>query len=102
MRNFIAQHAKKPRGRTIVIWRGVGGRSSIYTEAIIALALKLRGYKTEFILCDRVMSGCIMGKGVSVNRACCSGCYSYATNVLNNYGLSHTTFSSLVPNKRRR
>lgn len=102
MRNFIAQHARKPRGRTIVIWRGVGGRSSIYTEAIIALALRLRGYKTEFILCDKVMSGCIMGKGVGVNRAVCSGCYSYAANILNNYGLSHITFSSFVSEGRKR
>lgn len=87
--------------KNIVIWRGVGGRGSVHTEAILALALKHRGHKPQFVMCDNMMSACIQGGGVGVNRPKCSGCYSSGASILGGYGLSHINFSSLVPKKRR-
>lgn len=92
---------KKNKGKMVLFWRGPV-RSSIHTEVAIALAMQHRGYNVHFIICDGVMSGCIQGGGVGVNRPKCQNCPRIGINILKKNGLSFTGMGTLVTKKRRR
>jgi len=86
--------------KPIVVWRLVGGRESIHTELVLAEALKNRGHKTRFVVCDKVLSGCIQGGNVGVNRDRCQGCWTQAQRLCS--GVDYITLSNLVPRGRQR
>ncbi|MBL7085870.1 MAG: hypothetical protein ISS28_02045, partial [Candidatus Cloacimonetes bacterium] len=85
----------------VLFWRGIPGRASIYSEVIIALALRMRGISTRFIICDGVLSGCIQrsienDKPISEWRKRCHQCVRYGIRILEDYGIPYVVMSKFV------
>jgi len=95
-----------PDGTEVLFWRGVPGRGSIYTEAIIALALQIRGISSRFVICDGAMSGCIQrtiedGKPISEWGSRCRRCVRYGVHILDTFGIPSVGMSELVSPQQR-
>ena len=90
----------------VLFWRGVPGRGSIHSEAIIALALRMRGINTRFAMCDGVMSGCINrtrkdNTPISKWIERCRQCIDYGVGTVDSLGLPYIGMSELVSEERR-
>lgn len=90
----------------VLFWRGVPGRGSMHSEAIIASALRLRGIGARFVICDAALSGCIQRsledkEPISKWTKRCPQCVDYGVRILDALGIPYIGMSSLVSEKRR-
>lgn len=90
----------------VLFWRGVPGRGSIHSEAMIALALQLRGIRTKFVICDGALSGCIQRtfedeKPISEWSKRCPQCVQYGVRILEAFGISYVGMSEFVSPDRQ-
>ena len=105
--NIDSYIAKQQSDSTqVLFWRGPAGYSTIYTEAIIALGLRLRGISTRFVICDGTLSGCLL-RSIEDERPIgewskrCPRCVDYAVRVLEAHGIPYVGMSEFVSPDRR-
>jgi hypothetical protein len=104
----IASNAneREKQGTQVLFWRGVPGRASIHGEAIVSLALRLRGIKVNFVICDGSFNGCIM-RSVEQNddirrwKKRCPECIVYGLRILEALGIPYIKMSKLVSKQCR-
>ena len=102
--SLIAEHQSDQT--EVLFWRGPAGRASIYTEAIIALSLRLRGISTRFVICDSALSGCIQRsiedeQPIGEWRERCSQCVRYGVRILGDFGIPYVGISEFVSPDRQ-
>ncbi|MBA7642859.1 hypothetical protein ES703_50568 [subsurface metagenome] len=95
-----------PDSTEVLFWRGPAGYSSLDTETIIALALRLRGFGIRFVICDGALSGCIRRSiqdetPISQWSNLCQHCVDYAVRVLKASGLPYVGMSEVVAPDQR-
>ena len=100
----IAKH--RLDGTQVLFWRGVPDSASIHTETIIALALRLRGINTRFVMCDAALSGCIQRSveddtPISEWRESCLDCIDRGVRILDLLGIPYIKMSELVSEGQR-
>ena len=98
---------RKKNGKKILIATSSGGLQSILVfEALIGNILKKEGCEVDFLLCDEVLSGCVMKTifnnsekkvlGLSSINNNCSICFLRAKNYLSKHKLNIIKFSDLI------
>lgn len=102
--SLIAEHQSDQT--EVLFWRGPAGRASIYTEAIVALSLRLRGISTRFVICDGALSGCIQcsiedEQPIGEWRERCSQCVRYGVRILGDFGIPYVGISEFVSPDRQ-
>jgi hypothetical protein len=75
-------------------------------EIMIALAMKLRGFDVEFVICDGALSGCIQREvdkePLERWEMQCSGCVQGGVGALESVGLSYVGIGELVLPQQRK
>lgn len=99
IRYLINEHKVKREKEKVLFWRGPS-RGSISVELMIALAMKLRGFDVQFVICDGALSGCIQ-RGVNKEplerwNMQCASCVQGAVDVLESFSLSYVGIGELV------
>lgn len=96
----------QPGKPQVLFWRGAPGRSSINGEALIAMALRLRGIDARFIICDATLSGCIqrsLEDDIPISKwgDNCRKCVDYGVRILDGFAIPYVGMSELVSRERR-
>jgi len=105
IQRLMNQHRASKKRKTILFWRGPS-RGSIQVEVMIALALKLRGYDVQFVLCDGALSGCIQ-RGFNKEslenwHKQCPNCVQFGADEIKSLGLSYVGISDFVSSQKRK
>jgi tetratricopeptide (TPR) repeat protein len=93
---YTSEHQK------VLIWRGPSlQKKPLAVELIIAAALKLRGAEVKFVLCDGLLSGCLLrsiehGHPTSKWEHQCKSCYVTGSSILKAMGLNYQTNGDLI------
>lgn len=102
-----ARHRAGQSDRRVLIATSVGGLDAmISVESMLGLALTLRGVRVEFLLCDKMLPGCLQAEYVDgvhpvfakhgSKAIWCDGCYSQGITALAPLGLPVHTYSQWV------
>ncbi len=101
----------KKINRKILIATSSGGLQSILVfEALLGNILKYEGCEVDFLLCDEILSGCVMKTIFNntekqllesySNKTGCSICFLRAKNYLEKYKLNVLKFSDFIDKKK--
>ncbi len=91
---------------TMLFWRGIGGIiPTLNIELIIAKALALRGINVCVILCDGILSGCMLRtvldrQTISQWPNRCSQCYRSGIKVIKAMGLPYRCMSECIDSEK--
>lgn len=91
----------------ILVWRGPGAiQASLAIELVIASALAQRGADVEFVLCDGLLSGCLLrsvdqGTWVEDWAKRCRDCYGAGRSLVRAVGLPYRGMRDWVSRSRR-
>lgn len=102
---LVRSNSYPKQSEKLLIWRGPSGRTSIYVEIMIALALQLRGVESLFVICDAAFSGCIQRSIEEDQKSSwqhqCTQCIGYGLDTLKAVGLPYVKISKLVSGEKR-
>ena len=106
IKSAIKIKSNKKRKKILIATSAGGLKSQIVFETAISLGLEKEGIDVEFLLCDEVLSACIMTtySNISENnlisgkkiREKCSRCYEPTKNYLSNSGYNVVTLGNYI------
>jgi hypothetical protein len=108
IKSFLFKHRTDSRENPLILAWELGGFSALFKKnAILATALRVRGYRTHAILCDGTARACIQ-RGLEKKQEIrdwgkiCGGCLAAMTAVARDYGVSYSTVGRYVGRRTRR
>lgn len=108
-KKIFQEHKKNYKNKTVLIATNVGGqRFAVNIEALISIALYLKGYDVEYILCDGVLKACLMAQHNYLSedenlnsgmKKICKSCFSHGDSVFSETGFKINYLSEYLTKK---
>ena len=102
---ILKQHIKNFKNKKILIATNTGGQNfATEVECLFSLALYLKGYEVEFLLCDGSMNACLIAQHNTISedeiinsgmKKICSTCLSYGKRAFSETGFKINYYSDL-------
>ena len=98
---FLNKHSACNKNLGMVLMWEFGGFELMFRrDAIISLALNLRGYCTHFVLCDGISSACVLrevhGKNFKEWPSSCKNCLKAMVRIAEKYGVNYSVASDYI------
>ena len=102
-------HLDNYKDQKILIATSTGGLNfTTQIECLVSLALYIKGYEVEFILCDGKMNSCLMAQHNTISeneiinsgmKKICGACFSYGNIVISELGFKINYYSEFLSEK---